>query len=225
MVQHVNATQQKHIVTIENPIEFLHRDLNSSVTQREVGVDTDDVVTGLRAAMRQDPDVLVLGELADVETLDTAVKAAETGHLVVAAMIAPDAATAIDRAMMMYPPEQRDLGRVRLAESLRAVVAQQLLPRADERGRVPLVEVLLSTPEVRTLLRDPTRLPELRALMAESGGEGMQTFHQHLQELLVAQVVSGETAAAAADTFPGPPPARDRRKSGASGGGRRSPGG
>ena len=143
MVHHINRTQQKHVVTIENPIEFLHRDLSCSITQREVGVDTESIVIGLRAALRQDPDVVVLGEMADAETIDTAIKAAETGHLVIATMPTADVVATVERVIAALPAEEREVGRMRFAEALRAIVSQQLLPEKKEKGRVPAVEVLL----------------------------------------------------------------------------------
>jgi twitching motility protein PilT len=208
LVHHVNTTRQKHIVTIENPIEFLHRDLNSSVTQREVGVDTDGIAVGLRAALRQDPDVVVLSDLDDGETVDIAIKAAETGHLVIAAMPTPDVATTLYHAVAMLPREEREIGRLRLAEALAGVISQQLLPRADEEGRVAAVELLLPTPEVREALRDPTRLNDLRTLMADGRKQGMQSFEHHLAELAANGTVSAETARAAASATPAPPVVR-----------------
>jgi twitching motility protein PilT len=198
MVHHINRTQQKHVVTVENPIEFLHRDLTSSITQREVGVDTDSLVVGLRAALRQDPDVVVLGDIGDADTIDTAVKGAETGHLVIASMPTPDAAATVERVIATLPREEREIGRMRFVESLRAIVSQQLLPEKDEKGRVPAVEVLLATPAVRDVLRDATRLSDLRKLMADGRKQhGTQTYHQHVQELIEAGLISDETAKAA----------------------------
>ena len=172
MVHHINQTQQKHVVTIENPIEFLHRDLNCSITQREVGVDTATYASGLRAALRQDPDVVVIGELADAETVDTAIKAAETGLLVIASMPTPDVATTVERVVSMLPKDEREIGRMRFAEALRAIVSQQLLPRQDENGRVVACEILLGTPEVRAALRDTARIGDLKGLMADGGSAG-----------------------------------------------------
>ncbi|HEU4700764.1 MAG TPA: PilT/PilU family type 4a pilus ATPase [Gemmatimonadales bacterium] len=211
LVHHINTNRQKHIVTVENPIEFLHRDLNSSVTQREVGVDTDGVAVGLRAALRQDPDVVVLSDVDGGETMDIAIKGAETGHLVVAAMPTPDAVTTVHHAIAMLPREEREIGRMRFAEALTAIVSQQLLPRADDQGRVVAVEVLLPTPAMRDALRDPARLPELRGLIAESRAQGMQTFEQHLGELAAQGLVSAETARAAAVPMPAPAVRRIRR--------------
>src|SRR2546422_887205 len=114
MVNHINQTQNKHIVTLENPIEFLHRDINCSVTQREIGVDTDDFRAGLRAAMRQDPDVVLIGEMRDAETIDTAMKAAETGHLVISTLHTPDVVTTVSRVVSMFPPEEQEVETTRL---------------------------------------------------------------------------------------------------------------
>jgi len=195
LVNHLNRTQQKHVVSVENPIEFLHRDLNCSVTQREVGVDTESFAAGLRSALRQDPDVVVIGEMADPDTLDTALKAAETGHLVITALPTPDVATTLERVLAMLPAAERDIGRLRLAEALTAVVAQHLLPHKEDERRVACVEVLAATPAVREILRQPTRLAELHDVMEAGEADGMQSFAQHLARLVAAGKVSEETAA------------------------------
>jgi len=159
MVHHINRTQHKHVVTIENPIEFLHRDLSCSITQREVGVDTDSLVIGLRAALRQDPDVVVLGDLPDAETVDTAIKAAETGHLVLATMPTADVVTTIDRVIATFPGEEREIGRMRFAEALRG---QQLRvglgDEIDAATTLTLVD-LLDRAEVHRALRIAFKLP------------------------------------------------------------------
>lgn len=206
LVNHLNRTHQKHVVSVENPIEFLHRDLNCSVTQREVGVDTASYASGLRAALRQDPDVVVIGELADPETLDMALKAAETGLLVLAAMPTPDVGTTLERLLAMLPVTEREIGRLRLAEALAAVVAQQLLPHKEGERRVACVEVLTGTPAVREVLRQPARLADLRELMTAGAEDGMQTFEQHLERLLAAGRVTEETAAALRPGAPPPAP-------------------
>jgi twitching motility protein PilT len=213
MVHHINRTQQKHVVTVENPIEFLHRDLTSSITQREVGVDTDSLVVGLRAALRQDPDVVVLGDIGDAETIDTAIKGAETGHLVIASMPTPDAATTVERVIATLPKEEREIGRMRFAEAVRAIVSQQLLPEKDEKGRVAAVEVLLATPPVREVLRDPSRHSELRKHMADGRQQhGTQTYHQHVQDLIEAGLINDETAKAALALVSLPPGGGKRGK-------------
>jgi len=213
MVHHINRTLHKHIVTIENPIEFLHRDLSCSITQREIGVDTESLAVGLHAALRQDPDVVVIGDIADAPTLDTAIKGAETGHLVIATTTTPDVVTTVERIIATLPAEERDIGRMRFAESIRAIVSQQLLPLKDDKGRVAAVEVLIATPAVRELLKDPSRVPQVKELMAESRKElGTQTFEQHLEELLEAEQITEETKRAALATV-APPLVATRRRS------------
>jgi twitching motility protein PilT len=195
LLHHMNQTQQRHVVTIENPIEFLHRDLSCSMTQREVGVDTESVGIGLRAALRQDPDVIVVGDVRDQDTIDTAMKAAETGHLVISAIPTADVLTTIGQVLSMLPREEREIGRVRFSEALVAIVAQQLLPRADGAGRVAAVEVLIANPAIRDCLKDPARVVEIRDHMA-GGQSGMQTFQQHIEQLAEAGAISAETARA-----------------------------
>jgi twitching motility protein PilT len=198
MVHHINRTQHKHVVTIENPIEFLHRDLSCSITQREVGVDTDNLTVGVRAALRQDPDVVVLGDIADADTIDTAIKGAETGHLVIASMPTPDVLTTVDRILTTLPREEREIGRMRLSEALRAIVSQQLLPQKDEKARVPAVEILIATAAIRECLKDQTRTADLRKLMADGRTTlGTQTFAQHAADLVEAGLITPETAKAA----------------------------
>jgi len=199
IINHINQNQQRHILTLENPIEFLHRDINCSVTQREVGTDTDDFRMGLRAALRQDPDVVLIGEMRDAETIDTAMKAAETGHLLVSTLHTPDAVTTVSRIVSMFPPEEQDITRLRLAESLHAVVSQRLLPRADGAGRAAALEVMLCTGTARDMIKDRDRTAELHDYIKASREQyGMQTFDQHLMDLVADGIVTYETAAAAA---------------------------
>jgi len=199
MVNHINQHEQRHIVTLENPIEFLHRDVNSSITQREIGVDTDDYRRGLRAALRQDPDVVLVGEVRDAPVLDTALRAAETGHLVISALDTSDAVTTIARVIAMYPAEEQDALRLRLSESLQAVVSQRLLPRADGRGRVAAVEVLICTAAAGEIIRGGRPSPELQAYIRTSRERhGTQTLDQHLFDLVAEGVVTHEAAIAAA---------------------------
>src|SRR5947209_4071413 len=174
------------------------RDNNCSVTQREIGVDTDDFRTGLRAALRQDPDVILIGEMRDAETIDTAMKAAETGHLLVSTLHTPDAVTTVSRIISMFPPEEQEIARLRLSEALHAVVSQRLLPRADGRGRAAALEMLLATGTARDMIRDRDRTPSLQGYIKESREQyGMQTFDQHLMDLVSDEVVTYETALAA----------------------------
>jgi twitching motility protein PilT len=201
MLNHINQNLHRHIVTIENPIEYLHRDLNCSVTQREVGVDTESFAVGLQAALRQDPDVVVISEMRDLETLDTAIKAAEMGILVISTLPTPDVVSTINRLLSMFASEEREIGRLRLSEALRAVVAQRLVTRRDEKGRVAAVEVLVSTPATRSVLQGGERLEELTPLMSRGrDAHGMQTFEQSLDELLKQEAITAETSRAARGT-------------------------
>lgn len=198
MINHINQHDNKHIVTLENPIEFLHRDLQSSVTQREIGVDTESFRMGLRAALRQDPDVVLIGEMRDAETIDTAMKAAETGHLLISTVHTPDAQSTVLRIMAMFPPEEQDVVRVRLAESLHAVVSQRLLPRKDGNGRVAALEIMIVTPTIRDLMLDRDKVNEIRDYIAAGREQyGMQTFDQHLEQLVQDGVIDLKVALAA----------------------------
>ncbi len=197
MISHINTNIEKHIVTLEEPIEFLHRDVRSSITQREIGVDTETFRQGLKAALRQDPDVIVLGELRDPETIDTAMKAAETGHLLLATVHTPDAQTTIMRMVSMFPPEEQEVVRLRLAESLHAVVSQRLLPRMDGKGRAVACEIMVNTPTIRDLILQQN-VGEIRDYMAEGRDQyGLQTFDQHLAEMVTQGIVSFDVALAA----------------------------
>ncbi len=198
MINHINTASNKHIVTLENPIEYLHRDLQSSVTQREVGSDTDNYSTGIRAALRQDPDVILLGEIPDVATIDTSVKAAEVGHLVIAALDTPDVTSTIARLIAVFPSDEQEVARMRLADSLQAVISQRLLPRTDGSGRCPLLEILVCTPTIRELIRDRNRVGEILSCIEEGTEVGMQTFDQHLKELVEQGSIALDTAKASA---------------------------
>src|SRR5512133_3873826 len=199
LINYINTRESRHILTLENPIEFLHRDVQSSVTQREIGSDTADFKMGLRAALRQDPDVIMIGEMRDAETVDTAIKAAETGHLLISTLHTPDAQSTILRIMAMFPPEEQEVVRIRLSESLHSVVSQRLLPRADGNGRAVAAEVLLVTPAVRDMIADGKRIGEIRDYIADGRDQyGMQTFDQHLADLVQDGTVTFDTAMAAA---------------------------
>jgi twitching motility protein PilT len=199
LLHHINQSVNRHIVTLEHPIEFLHRDLQSSVTQREVGVDTATFREGMRAALRQDPDIIVIGDLDDVESLDTALKAVEMGYRVITCIDAADVPAAVHRAIGMFPADEQQQARVRLAEALQSVVALRSVPRPDGQGRANAVEVLLMTPMIRSVMIEGTRLADLRDLIAHGREQwGMQTFDQHLEELVHAGVVTADAAIAAA---------------------------
>jgi twitching motility protein PilT len=199
MVNYINKHENRHILTLENPIEFLHTDIQSAITQREIGSDTLDFKMGLRAALRQDPDVIMIGEMRDAETVDTAIKAAETGHLLISTLHTPDAQSTILRIMAMFPPEEQEVVRIRLSESLHSVISQRLLPRADGKGRAVAAEVLIVTPAVRDMIADGKRIGEIRDYIADGRDQyGMQTFDQHLADLVQSGEVTFDTAMAAA---------------------------
>lgn len=199
LLNHINTTSKRHIVTLEDPIEYLHRDLNSSVTQREIGADTSGINVGLKAALRQDCSVIMADHLPDLASVDTALKVAETGHLLITTLPAPDATSAIARLVAMFPPDEQEIARLRLADALRAIIAQRLLPRADGSGPCPVCEIVVCTPEVRGLIADRTRVGEIRDHLAGAREEyGMQTFDQHLADLVESNVIAVETARVAA---------------------------
>jgi twitching motility protein PilT len=199
MIDWINRSMNGHILTLENPIEFLHKDKNCSVTQREIGSDTTDFKMGLRAALRQDPDVIMIGELRDAETIDTALKAAETGHLLMSTLHTPDAVSTVMRMMAMFPPEEQEVVRVRLAESLTAVISQRLLPKKNGKGRAVAAEIMINTPSIKDLILDGSRLGEIKDFIAEGREQyGMQSFDQCLTDLVMNGDVTFETAKAAA---------------------------
>jgi twitching motility protein PilT len=195
MIDHVNATETCHIMTIEDPIEFLVRDKRSIVNQREVGVDTMSFGQALKSALRQDPDVILVGEMRDLETIETALTAAETGHLVMSTLHTLDATETINRIISAFPPYQQKQVRLQLGSVLKGVVSQRLVPRADGRGRVPAVEVLLATARVRELIEDKDRTKEIPDAIAQGHvSYGMQTFDQSLMALLKGGLVTYEEA-------------------------------
>jgi twitching motility protein PilT len=195
MIDHINTTETCHIMTIEDPIEFLIRDKRSIVNQREVGVDTMSFGQALKSALRQDPDVILVGEMRDLETIETALTAAETGHLVMSTLHTLDATETINRIISAFPPYQQKQVRLQLGSVLKAVVSQRLVPRSDGKGRVPAVEILLATARVRELIEDKDRTKEIPDAIAQGHvSYGMQTFDQSLMALLKAAVISYEEA-------------------------------
>jgi len=201
MVDVMNTSRRDHILTIEDPIEFVHRDKNSRVTQREIGPDTDTFAKALRAALRQDPDTILIGEMRDMETIDIALRAAETGHLVLSTVHTTDAAKTIGRLIEVFPAEAHDGLRLRLAENLRAIVSQRLAPRAQGRGRVPVCEILINTLAVQEYIKDPRRTSEIRDYLATNrDAYGTQSFDQHLTDLYRQGVITLDVAKALATT-------------------------
>ena len=199
MVNEINRTLRKHIVTIEDPIEFLHEDQLARVTQREVGADTESFGLALRAALRQDPDVILVGEMRDAVTIDTALKAAETGHLVFSTVHTTDAAKTIGRIIDVFPHDAQDAVRIRLAENLKGTISQRLLRRADNQGRVVAMEIMVMTLTAQELIKDPARTPEIKDYIERSRDMyGTQSFDQHLIEMYQEGIIALDTARAAA---------------------------
>ncbi|MDX6650696.1 MAG: twitching motility protein PilT [Solirubrobacteraceae bacterium] len=180
MVDHINQTMSKHIVTIEDPIEYLHRDRKSIINQREVGFDTTSFKRALRRVLRQDPDVILIGEMRDEETVHTALSAAETGHLVLSTVHTVDATESINRLLDFFPPHQQQQARAMIAGTLKGVVSQRLVPTVDGDGRVAVCEVLRMTGRVRDMIKDPTQTGRLHEVIEEGEYYGMQTFDQAL---------------------------------------------
>ena len=203
MIGHLNQTQPLHIVTIEDPIEFLHMDDKSSVSQREIGIDTTTFADALRAALRQDPDVILVGEIRDELTLDIALKAAETGHLVLSTLHTPDVTRTVGRMLALAPkgqPGSTEEMRERIGDTLQGVIAQRLVPRKDQSGMVLAAEVLVATGTVREAIKRPEGNPSMKELM-EKGTHpyGMQTFEMHLKQLMQQGIIDKEVARAASN--------------------------
>jgi twitching motility protein PilT len=194
MVDHINRTMRKHVVTIEDPIEFLHRDRNSIINQREVGSDTASFTRALRRVLRQDPDVILIGEMRDEETVHTALSAAETGHLVLSTLHTVDAPETVNRIIDFFPPHQQQQARAMIAGTLKGVVSQRLVPTVDGQGRVACCEILAMTGRVHDMILDPRHTGNLREVVAEGAYYGMQTFDQHLLAHLEAGRISLEDA-------------------------------
>jgi twitching motility protein PilT len=195
MINHVNQNRRVNVITIEDPIEFLHRDVMSNISQREVGNDTLSFGMALRHVLRQDPDVILVGEIRDVETLDTALKAADTGHLVFSTLHTTDTTQTINRILSFYPPHQHQEVRMLLSTALQAVVSLRLVPRADGRGRIPAAEVLINTAAVADNIRDIEKALHIPDLIAQGAvSYGMQTFDQSLMKWFKDGLISYESA-------------------------------
>jgi twitching motility protein PilT len=195
MVDHINSTRCVHVMTIEDPIEFLHRDNRSIINQREVAVDTQGFAHALRSALRQDPDVILVGEMRDYETIETALQAAETGHLVFSTLHTLDATETINRVIAVFPPHQQKQVRLQLASVLKAVISQRLMPRADGKGRCPAVEVMIATPFIRDCIVDKEKTHLIPGAISSGTSQyGMQTFDQSIFGLYEAGSVSYEEA-------------------------------
>jgi twitching motility protein PilT len=195
MIDYINSTRTANIITIEDPIEFLHRDRKSIVNQREIGSDTQSFSDALRSALRQDPDVILVGEMRDFETISTALTAAETGHLVLSTLHTLDAAETINRIITVFPPFQQKQVRMQLATVVKGIVSQRLVPRADGGGRVPAVEVMLGTLSVREAIIDESKTRQIPSIIAQGITHyGMQTFDQSLLMLYKKGYITYEEA-------------------------------
>ena len=193
MIDKINRSRADHIITIEDPIEFLHKHKKCIVNQREIGPDAVSFAEALRGALRQDPDVILLGEMRDLETIGTALTAAETGHLVFATLHTQDAPSTVDRLIDAFPAAQQEQVRVQIASTLQGVVTQTLLPTSDGQGRVPAVEVLLPDDAVRNLIRQ-AKVEQIYSVMQTAGKRGMQTLEQSLADLVMRGIVTQDTA-------------------------------
>lgn len=195
MIDRINRNRTEHVMTIEDPIEFLHRDKKSIINQREMDVDTFSFSTALRAAMRQDPDVVLVGEMRDHETIETALLAAETGHLVFSTLHTLDATETVNRIIAIFPPHQQKQIRIQLSQVLKAVISLRLLPRADGRGRVPAVEIMIATPLIRDCIENKEKTKYIREQIALGTSQyGMQTFDQSLFQLYRSGLISLDEA-------------------------------
>jgi twitching motility protein PilT len=205
MIDYINSGRTEHIITIEDPIEFLHRDKKAIVNQREVDVDTKDFAGALRAALRQDPDVVLVGEMRDHETIETALLAAETGHLVFSTLHTLDAVETVNRIIAVFPPHQQKQIRIQLAQVLKSVISMRLMPRADGTGRVPAVEVLIATAYIRDCIENKEKTKYIREQISLGTSQyGMQTFDQSLYQLYKGGLITLDEAlrrASNADEF------------------------
>ncbi len=195
MIDHINQNRTCNIITVEDPVEFLHRDNKSIISQREVGCDTQTFASALKGALRQDPDVILVGEMRDLETIETAMTAAETGHLVMSTLHTTDAAETIDRIIGVFPPYHQRQVRIQLAGIIKGVISQRLVPKADGKGRVPAVEIMLGTARVRECIDDENKTKEIHDAIAQGYvSYGMQTFDQSLMKLLTSGLISYDEA-------------------------------
>jgi twitching motility protein PilT len=195
IIEYINLNKTQNIITIEDPIEYLFRDKQSIISQREVGHDTESFSKALRAALRQDPDVILVGEMRDFETIQTALIAAETGHLVLSTLHTADAVESINRIISVFPPYQHKQVRVQLASILRAIISMRLVPRADEKGRVPAIEVLVATATIKSCIEDSDKTKQIPDFIAEGFSQyGMQTFDQSLLGLYNRGIITYDDA-------------------------------
>ncbi|MBS4208944.1 type IV pilus twitching motility protein PilT [Bacillus sp. FJAT-50079] len=193
MIDYINRNYSKHIITLEDPIEYMHNHLRSIVHQREIGSDTKSFSSGLRAALRQDPDVILVGEMRDLETISTAITAAETGHLVLATLHTNNASQTIDRIIDVFPPHQQKQIRLQLAAVLEGIISQRLFPRMDGAGRIAATEILINHPSIANLIRNE-KVEQIQNIMQTSRASGMHTLEMSISELLAGGIISNDAA-------------------------------
>jgi twitching motility protein PilT len=193
MIDYINQNMSRHIITLEDPIEYLHRHGRSIINQREVGFDTNNFANGLRAALRQDPDVILVGEMRDLETIHTAITAAETGHLVLATLHTSDAAQTIDRIIDVFPAHQQPQIRIQLASVLVGVISQRLFPKAEGKGRIAATEILVNTPAIANLIRQE-KVHQIKSMMQTGKSQGMHTLEMSIKDLLQQGLIAADKA-------------------------------
>ncbi len=195
MINYINSNRSVNVITIEDPIEYLHRDKKSIISQREIGIDATTFAKALRAALRQDPDVILVGEMRDFETIKTALDAAETGHLVLSTLHTTDTVETINRVISVFPPYQHAQVRAQLGSVLKAIISMRLIARSDGKGRVPAVEILINTATIRSCIEDPDKTKNIHDYIAEGTSQyGMQTFDQSLMQLFRSELITYEDA-------------------------------
>lgn len=199
MINHINQNSAVHILTLEDPIEYVHKPSKAKITQREIGQDTNDFITALRAALRQDPDVILIGEMRDAETVGIALKAAETGHVVYATVHTTDAMNTIGRLISMFPPAEQNAARARIADNLYATISQRLLKSADGKGRVAAQEIMVTSPGIKEAILNPNKIAEIYTYIEKGkNGGGSQSFDQHITDLYLSKKITLEEAKAGA---------------------------
>lgn len=195
MINHINRTSAVHILTLEDPVEYIYQPIRSRITQREIGQDTTDFTSALRSALRQDPDIILIGEMRDAETISIALKAAETGHLVFGTVHTTDALSTIGRLISMFPPDEQQVARTRLADNLHATISQRILKTIDGKGRVVAQEIMINNPGVRESIMDPYKTKEIYTYIEKGKNtSGAQSFDQHLTQLFKNELISKEEA-------------------------------
>ena len=195
MINYINRTSAVHILTLEDPVEYVHNPIKARITQREIGADTNDFGSALRSALRQDPDIILIGEMRDAETISIALKAAETGHLVFGTVHTTDALSTIGRLISMFPPEEQSVVRVRIADNLHATVSQRLLKSADGKGRIAAQEIMINNPGIKESILDPIKTKEIYMYIEKGKNtSGAQSFDQHITQLYRDKLISMEEA-------------------------------